>query len=54
MYGCTKLVYYEEYNWIQDAIEREKRLKGGSRQAKVDLVNKENSDWNDLSDGWYD
>jgi putative endonuclease len=51
---CTKLVYYEEYQWIQDAIGREKQLKAGSRQKKVDLVIANNPLWSDLSDGWYD
>ena len=53
-YACTKLVYYEEYQWVQDAIAREKQLKAGSRQKKVDLINLENPDWNDLSADWYD
>ena len=53
-YECNKLVYYEEYQWIQDAIAREKQLKAGSRQKKVDLIVAENPMWNDLSDGWYD
>jgi putative endonuclease len=53
-YECTKLVYFEEYQRIQDAIGREKQLKAGSRQKKVDLVFAENPSWSDLSDGWYD
>ena len=53
-YKCDKFVYFEEYNWIQDAIDREKQLKAGSRQKKVDLINAENSDWNNLSANWYD
>lgn len=53
-YGCNKLVYYEEYQFIQDAIAREKQLKAGSRQKKIDLVNAENSEWQDLAEGWYD
>ena len=53
-YACTKLVYYEEYQWVQDAIAREKQLKAGSRQKKVDLINLENPQWNDLSADWYD
>ena len=50
----VKLVYYEECRWIQDAIQREKILKGGSRQGKIDLINQENPEWKDLSEGWYD
>jgi putative endonuclease len=53
-YGCNKLVYYEAFLWIDDAIAREKQLKAGSRQKKVDLINLENPEWMNLSDGWYD
>jgi putative endonuclease len=53
-YNCNKLVYYEEFQWIQDAIDREKQLKAGSRQKKIDLVIADNPLWKDLSDGWYD
>ena len=53
-YACTKLVYYEEYQWVEDAIAREKQLKAGSRKKKLDLIIKDNPDWNDLSEGWYD
>jgi len=52
-YDCNKLVYYEEFQWIQDAIEREKQLKGGSRQKKIDLIVTTNPAWNDLSEEWY-
>jgi putative endonuclease len=44
-YQVKKLVYYEVFEWIQDAIAREKQIKGGSRQKKVDLVNDMNPDW---------
>jgi len=53
-YHCYKLVYYEEYQWIHDAIAREKQLKGGSRQKKINLIVTNNPAWDDLSDGWYD
>lgn len=53
-YECNKLVYYEEFQWIQDAIQREKQLKGGSRQKKINLIIAENPSWNDLSCDWYD
>jgi putative endonuclease len=53
-YEINRLVYYEEYQWVQDAIAREKQLKGGSRQKKIDLIVSINPGWNDLSDGWYD
>jgi len=54
MYGVNKLVYYEEFQWIHDAIAREKQLKGGSRKRKTDLIVASNPGWDDLSDGWYD
>jgi putative endonuclease len=47
-YQVKKLVYYEVFEWSQDAIAREKQIKGGSRQKKVDLVNDMNPDWQDL------
>jgi putative endonuclease len=39
---------------VQDAIAREKQLKAGSRQKKIDLIVGFNPSWSDLSDGWYD
>ena len=38
-YRITKLVYYESYENINLAIDREKQIKGGSRQKKIDLIN---------------
>ncbi len=35
------------------AIHREKQIKGGSRQKKIDLINAFNADWNDLSVDWF-
>ena len=49
-YNVTKLVYYEVFEDIRTAIEREKQIKGGSRQKKIDLVNGFNSGWHDLYD----
>lgn len=48
-YLATKLVYYELTERIDDAIAREKQLKGGSRQRKIDLINSINPEWRDLS-----
>jgi putative endonuclease len=53
-YHCDKLVHYEEFQWIQDAVAREKQLKGGSRQKKIDLIVANNPAWDDLSTGWYE
>jgi putative endonuclease len=48
-YNVTELLYFEEFNSIIDAIAREKQIKAGSRQKKLDLINKLNPDWKDLS-----
>ena len=48
-YNCNKLVYYEVFDTIVEAIAREKIIKGGSRKKKLDLINGLNPGWNDLS-----
>ena len=53
-YDCNKLVYFEEYQFIQDAIAREKQLKAGSRQNKINIIIKNNPAWDDLSATWYE
>jgi putative endonuclease len=47
-YKCKMLVWYEVHATMISAIEREKRLKGGSRAAKGILISTNNPDWNDL------
>ena len=47
-YNIIKLVYYEIFQDSENAIIREKRLKAGSRQKKIDLVNQMNKEWRDL------
>jgi putative endonuclease len=49
-YNTTKLVYYEMFDSIEDAITREKQIKGGSRQKKLNLIKLVNPLFNDLSD----
>ena len=51
-YNCDKLVFFEEFNDINLAISREKQLKSGNRQRKIELIESDNPEWNDLSDGW--
>ena len=48
-YNCYKLVYYEFYPRIEEAISREKQLKNWERTWKDTLINKTNPDWEDLS-----
>jgi putative endonuclease len=47
-YNVTKLVYYEIFQDPENAIMREKQIKIGSRQKKIDLVNQMNIEWRDL------
>ena len=47
-YNCDKLVYYELFHSIEEAIAREKQIKGGSRAKKIALIESLNADWNDL------
>ncbi len=47
-YNLDKLVYYEVFEDISKAIEREKFIKGKVRQYKVELINSFNPNWNDL------
>ena len=47
-YNIIKLVYYEIFEDVDNAILREKQLKAGSRQKKMELVNSMNTEWHDL------
>jgi putative endonuclease len=49
-YNCDKLVYYEKFDFIIEAIAREKQLKNWKREWKNVLVVKQNVHWEDLSD----
>ncbi len=48
-YNVTDLVYYEVAETAEAAITREKRLKGGSRRQKIELIKGMNPGWRDLS-----
>ena len=47
-YNVNILVYYEQFQWIEDAITREKQIKAGSREAKNNLIRSINPTWKDL------
>ena len=47
-YNVNKLVYFEFTSNINSAIQREKQIKAGSRQKKIDLINSMNLEWKDL------
>lgn len=47
-YNLGKLVYYCFFPTIEEATAEEKRIKGGSRQKKIDLIESLDPDWDDL------
>ncbi|RZK06560.1 MAG: GIY-YIG nuclease family protein [Flavobacterium sp.] len=49
-YNCNKLVYYECFSSIEEAITREKNIKEWKREWKENLINSNNPDWKDLSE----
>jgi putative endonuclease len=50
-YGLHRLVWYESTTDIEAAIRREKQLKKWNRQWKIELIEKENPNWDDLYEG---
>ena len=50
-YNINKLVYFEIFSNPDDAIRREKQIKGWLRKKKIDLIELTNPEWKDLSDG---
>ncbi len=48
-YNVDQLVYFEQFSIIKDAIQREKQLKKWNRDWKIELIEKENPNWNDLA-----
>ena len=53
-YNLDRLVYVETLRYAASAINREKQIKRWRREKKLALINKQNPQWKDLSDGWYD
>ena len=51
-YNIHKLVYFEKTTDVKAAIQREKRLKKWNREWKLDLIKKNNPNFNDLSTSW--
>jgi putative endonuclease len=48
-YQTKRLVYFEKYQWVQDSIAREAKLKKWKREWKVALIEKDNPEWIDLA-----
>ncbi len=53
-YNLDKLIYFETYQYINDAIKREKNIKKWKREWKIELINEDNPKWEDLSKDWFD
>ena len=51
-YGCSRLVYYEGFDDVRKAIDREKQLKGWRRSKKIALIEAFNPRWQDLAEHW--
>ena len=51
-YNLTKLVYFEEYQTNTEAFIRERQMKKWNRSWKIELIEKNNPDWNDLAKNW--
>jgi len=49
-YNVKSLVYFEETNNVESALQREKQLKKWNRQWKINLIENDNPEWNDLFD----
>ena len=49
-YNVNKLVYYEYFHFIDEAIAREGQIKKMSRQKKISLIERSNSEWKDLTE----
>lgn len=51
-YRLKKLVYYEFFSDVRQAIGREKQIKGWLRRKKIALIEGNNPEWKDLSSEW--
>ncbi|MEI8377602.1 MAG: GIY-YIG nuclease family protein [bacterium] len=51
-YNLSKLVHFEEFSNIEEAIKREKQLKNWHRDWKINLIKQYNPDFTDLSENW--
>ena len=52
-YMLDRLVYWEKFKRVEDAIAREKQLKGWTKIKKIRLIVGMNPTWEDLADGWF-
>ena len=53
-YHIGRLVYYDTFRNVREAIAREKEIKGWRREKKIALIESMNPTWKDLSAGWFE
>jgi putative endonuclease len=51
-YECTRLVWFQEFADVRNAIRREKQIKGWTRAKKIALIESENERWQDMAEDW--
>ncbi len=51
-YNIDRLVYYEHFQYVNNAIAREKELKNWLRERKIELIESSNPTWQDLAANW--
>jgi putative endonuclease len=51
-YNCTRLVWFERFHYVKNAITREKQIKRWRREKKIAFIQQENPRWVDLSEEW--
>lgn len=52
-YNINKLVFYDAFSDVKDAITAEKKIKGWLRRKKIELIKSDNPNWDDLSAKWF-
>ena len=52
-YRVSRLVFFEEFRRVRDAVARERAVKGWTRKRKIGLIEVENRAWVDLAGGWF-
>ncbi len=53
-YNINRLVHFESTDDVQEALAREKQIKGWRRSKKLALIKSDNPKWQDLAEDWYD
>ncbi len=53
-YGINKLIYFETFQNVNEAITRENNLKKWKRDWKIKLIEEDNKPWSDVSKNWFD